>query len=99
RRRDGAVRRGSATRAVLDKLWAELISEDGRVANRALWGLAAAPEQSLPFVRDRLRPLLGTDADRVSRLIAQLDDDDFDVRERATTDLAAMGQSVEPVLK
>src|SRR5262249_62021977 len=36
---------------------------------------------------------------RRSRLIAQLDDDDFTVRERATTDLEKLGAAAEPALR
>jgi hypothetical protein len=64
-----------------------------------LWELAAAPEQSVPFIHDQMRPLFGGDAARAAKLIAELDDDVFDVRERASAGLAAMGPTIGPLLK
>lgn len=97
--RDAPARAARLTTADLDKRWNDLLNEDGAVANRALWDLAAASDQSAPFLRDRLGPLLGGDVGRASKLIADLDSDDFDTREKASTDLAAMGQAVEPLLR
>ena len=95
----GGPRPGPLTAVELDKLWADLFSEDGAVANRAVWDLAAAPEQGVPFLRTRLQPLLGGDAVRAAKMIADLDSDDFDVREKATTELAAMGATIQPLLR
>jgi WD40 repeat protein len=95
----GEVRRQTLTPADLAKRWADLLSEDGPTANGALWDLAAAPEQSVPFIHDQMRPLFGGDAQRAAKLIVDLDDDAFDVRERASAGLAAMGSTIGPLLK
>jgi hypothetical protein len=83
----------------LTKLWADLLSEDGPTVNGAMWALAAAPEQGVPFIHDQMRPLFGGDAQRAAKLIVDLDDDSFDVRERASAGLAAMGPAIGPLLK
>ncbi|MGE3807082.1 MAG: WD40 repeat domain-containing protein, partial [Gemmataceae bacterium] len=83
----------------LDNLWKELASSDGPPAYRAAWTLVAAPKQSVPFVRDRLRTFIGVDPQRISRLIANLNHDDFMVRERATEELEKLGQLAEQALQ
>jgi HEAT repeat protein len=50
-------------------------------------------------VRDSLRPVAAVSAEQVKRLIAELDDDDFNVRERATADLAKMGGAADAALR
>jgi hypothetical protein len=95
----GEARRQTLTPADLAKCWADLLSEDGPTANGALWDLATAPEQSVPFIQDQMRPLFGGDAQRAAKLIVDLDDDVFDVRERASAGLAAMGPTIGPLLK
>jgi hypothetical protein len=94
-----AVRRQTLRPADLAKCWADLLSEDGPTANGALWDLAAAPEQSVPFIHEQMRPLFGGDAQRAAKLIVDLDDDSFDVREQASAGLAAMGPTIGPLLK
>ena len=95
----GAARRQTLTPADLEKCWTDLLSEDGPTANGALWELASAPEQSVPFIQERMRPLFGGDAQRAAKFIVELDDDSFDVRERASAGLAAMGTTIGPLLK
>ena len=46
-----------------------------------------------------MRPLFGGDAQRAAKLIIDLDDDSFDVREQASAGLAAMGPAIGPLLK
>jgi hypothetical protein len=60
--------------------------------------LAAAPGRSVPLLRERLRQG-GSDPRRVARLIADLDNDDFAVRERSSEELAKLGDAVAPALR
>jgi hypothetical protein len=87
------------TAAELDGLWYALQDEDAPKASEAVWGLAAAAKPALQYLRGRLKPALSPADLGISKLIAQLDDDDFDVREKATKDLMAMGQAAEPLLR
>ncbi|MGH7224725.1 MAG: WD40 repeat domain-containing protein, partial [Gemmataceae bacterium] len=82
----------------LEHLWADLGGNDGARAHRAIWELAAA-RQTMPWLREHLKPVLPADARRMARLIADLDSDDFTVRERATRDLEALGQPAGPALR
>jgi len=79
----------------MDKLWTDLAREDASVAYRAIWSMAAEPEKTVPFISERLKPVL-QDSKRVSQLIADLDSSQFAVREAAAKELAMLGEQVEP---
>jgi hypothetical protein len=83
----------------LEVTWTDLAGADAAKSYRSLWLLAAAPEQALPLLRPLLRPVAVVPAERLKRLIADLDDDDFEVRERASAELAKLGGSAEGALR
>jgi RNA polymerase sigma factor (sigma-70 family) len=99
RQRDGRLAPARLSAAELEVAWGELLGGDAAQAYRALWLLAAAPEQALPLVRESLRPVTAVPDERVKRLVAELDDDDFDVRERATAELAKLGGAADATLR
>jgi WD40 repeat protein len=82
-----------------EALWAGLADADGARAYRAVWQLVATPRQAVPFLRERLRPVRAPDPRRVARLVADLDSDQFDVREKATEELAGLGELAVPALR
>jgi dipeptidyl aminopeptidase/acylaminoacyl peptidase len=83
----------------LEASWAALAGADATAAYRATWELAAAPGQAVPLLKARLRAVAPPDPTRVARLIADLDSDDFAVREQATRALADLGESALPALR
>ena len=81
-------------------LWQTLGDSDAAKANRALAALIAAPAQTLPLFKERLRPIGNPrDGERLARLIAELDDDSFKIRERATRELAIAGADAADALR
>jgi RNA polymerase sigma factor (sigma-70 family) len=78
-------------------LWANLA--DDAKAYGALGSLIAASKEAVPLLESRLRPVAPADPDRVARLIAELDSDDFAARERATEALAKLQESAAPALR
>jgi RNA polymerase sigma factor (sigma-70 family) len=82
----------------LDKLWADLAANDGAKVDRAIGMLAASPQQAVPFLQSHL-PRPPADPRRISRLVADLDSDQFDVREQATRELEKLGPLAEPSLR
>jgi hypothetical protein len=80
-------------------LWAALAAEDASAAYESMWALASIPDQAVPYLRNRLPVRETADADRVARLLKDLDDDRFSVRERAMKELAEMGEATEPLLR
>jgi RNA polymerase sigma factor (sigma-70 family) len=83
----------------LEKLWDQLAGEDAAAAYRALWTLALAPEQAVPFLGRRLQPVAAADPQTVGRLLADLDSDAFETRERAARELRKLGEAAEPALR
>ena len=81
-----------------EALWNELGGRDAADAVHAVRAMKAAPAESVAFLRERIRPAPPPDP-LVVQLIADLDSDDFAVREKATADLAKRGRTVEPELQ
>jgi WD40 repeat protein len=97
KRPNGAVPSAEA----IEALWSDLTGADARRSHRAVWELAAAPAQTVPFLRKHLRPVEGKPADSriIARLIRDLEDDQFAVREQAMRQLETMGKEAQPALR
>jgi WD40 repeat protein len=100
----GRVERGQFVTAdlsppALEGEWTDLVSEDGFKAHRALWAMVAAPKQTLPLLRGFLKPVAVGDAERIARLIKELDADEFDVRDKASAELDQIGEPAAPALR
>jgi WD40 repeat protein len=86
--------------ADVEGLWNALIGAEAMKAGDAVWRLAAAPELSVPLLKERLPKVAPENPDkRVAKLIVDLDDDDFDVREKATRELITLGPSALPAVR
>jgi WD40 repeat protein len=79
--------------------WHDLGSADAARAYGSLWRLALAPAESLPFLREKLRPAPAFDTAPLQRWMVDLDDDDFGVREKATRNLERAGEAAWPALQ
>ena len=79
-------------------LWEDLAAEDAARAYAAADRLAAHPDDAAALLRERLRPAAGVSGDQFKHLLADLDDDDFGVREAATRRLAEVGSQAAPAL-
>jgi hypothetical protein len=94
----GAGRRAAPLPAPkLAAWWADLAGADAARAYEAVWALAAG--DSVPFLKERLRPVSPAGSEQVARLLADLDSDEFGVRERATRELAKLEEAAEPALR
>jgi WD40 repeat protein len=82
----------------LDGLWSDLAA-DAKKADRAHWTLALSPQQSLPFLKERLRPAPAADAALVARMLVDLESANINVRQKAEGDLVALGESAELALR
>jgi WD40 repeat protein len=85
----------------LEALWAALGDADGRTAFRAMVRLEASPEATAALLARHVKPAEASRADdgAIAKLIAALDADDFDERQKAAKELAALGKSAEGALK
>jgi WD40 repeat protein len=82
----------------LHQLWADLAGEDAAKAYDAAGTLSADPERTLTFLRERLHPIK-EDGPRIRRLIADLDSEQFAVRDAARKELEKMGDAAHAVLR
>jgi WD40 repeat protein len=79
-------------------LWIDL-ADDAPKAIRAVGRLARVPEQAVPFLGEQLRTGRVPEQEQIAQLIASLDDDEFDVREKASRELATFAKRAEPALR
>jgi WD40 repeat protein len=83
----------------LQALWNDLGGRDPVAADRAFWRLAASPGKALSLVRERLLPGPPRERPQPEQLIADLDSDEYDVRQLAEQTLQRLGERVEPALR
>jgi hypothetical protein len=88
----------SASPDDLERWWADLGSTDGVRAYRAVGQLAGAPERSVLFLNEHLRPVARVPHRRVSQLIAELDSEHYAVREKAQRELEKLQDQAEEEL-
>jgi WD40 repeat protein len=79
--------------------WADLASNNARVAHDAVWALAGTPEQAVALLRKHLRPVQPADGKRLKKLIGDLSAEDDETRIRARRELEALGEQAGPVLR
>jgi hypothetical protein len=77
--------------ALAEALWQDLGSADAGKAYEAIRTLSAAPRQAVPLLCQRVKPLDPPDAQKLARLIADLDSNEFAARQQANIELAKMG--------
>lgn len=82
----------------LQTLWDRLASLDAVDAYRAIHRMRASPQQSVPFLKERLPLLLEADHKRIQRLIGDLDSDQYMVRAKADEELRKWSISALPLL-
>jgi dipeptidyl aminopeptidase/acylaminoacyl peptidase len=100
RLRQRKPRRLDLTAAQLNRLWADLRATDVARAHRAMGTLAACPQKATRLVKDRLPPVVAAaNPRRVADLIADLDNDAFAVRQKATQALEELGACAEGDLR
>jgi hypothetical protein len=83
----------------LEALWTDLASDDAAKAYRAIHELAAASGQSVPFLAQRVRPRAASTDERIVQLIGELDNEQFEAREKAAAELAGLEKQAEPLLR
>jgi RNA polymerase sigma factor (sigma-70 family) len=89
----------SLVRIELEQLCRDLSDPDEGRAASAQRTLAAGARDALPYLQARLQEWIGPDPRPVARWIADLDHDQFEVRERATAELERLGAAVVQDLK
>lgn len=89
---------GKLDSQAIEVLWSDLTG-DADKASRAIYQMMMLPAQTVPFLKDHLRPVAALDADRITRLLADLDSSSFEAREKATHELKRLRHRAEPLLR
>jgi hypothetical protein len=84
--------------ADLEADWKDLAG-DAAAGYAALGRLASSPGRAVPFLGKQLQSTPPEDARRIERLIADLDNEQFAVREQATRELEALAERAAPALR
>src|SRR5262249_28749525 len=87
------------TPAEIERHWVALAGADLEAAADAIGYLAStlsADQQTVPFLRKHLKPAPPPDRKRLRALIADLDGDEFAVREKAQKELEKIGEDAIP---
>jgi hypothetical protein len=82
----------------LDQLWEDLTHSEQERSFEAYRRFARAGDQALAFISKQLSPA-PEDSSRIRELIRKLDDDEFDIREQASSALTDLGELAEPWLR
>ena len=82
-------------RSDLATLWQDLVGDDRRKSNRAIEVLASRPEEATRLIRERVKPRTPLPAERLSKLLSDLNADSFETREKTTVELIELGDVVE----
>jgi WD domain, G-beta repeat len=94
-----AGKRADLSAKDLDRLWAALAGEDAESAYQAIGTLVEAGAQAVALLKERLRPAPAPNMQRIGSLIADLDNDQFVVRQRAREELLKIGDPAEAALQ
>jgi polyhydroxyalkanoate synthesis regulator phasin len=107
--RDGTIMIWDARRAAprpepmdeqqLKQCWADLAGDDARRAYASVCRLAAAPEQAVPLLRERVLPAAEAPREQVEKLIADLESAQYATREAAKKQLTALDEQAGPALR
>lgn len=79
--------------------WTDLASDDARRAYGSIWRFTEAPEATVPFLRQHVKPATDDDLQAIRSLIVDLDSDEFSTREKASEQLAKLGALAEAALR
>ncbi len=83
----------------LEVAWKELVNRDAERAYRSIATLSRAPAASVPFLTQKLKSAILIDQALADRLIAGLDDKDFEIREKSSREISKLGPWLRPRLE
>ena len=95
----GGIHGKALSAADLDACWADLAGAGAVRGQQAVRKLAAAPDQAVAYLDNRLQPVRIMDEGRAARWIADLDSEEFNVRETASAELEKWGESAAGALR
>jgi RNA polymerase sigma factor (sigma-70 family) len=97
--KDGKLVAADLPQPSLETEWGDLIGDDGFKVQKAVWALVSAPKETMPLLRETLKPVQASDGKRIAQLVKDLDNDDFAVREKASAELDRIGEPAAGALR
>jgi WD40 repeat protein len=88
-----------AARGTLAEAWDALAGADAKKGFQAQGRFLAEPDRAVEWIAARISPVARPDPALVKALVADLDNEDFDTRERATANLRDHGSTVAAALR
>jgi hypothetical protein len=82
-----------------DQSWADLADENAATGYQAVNDLATDAKHSVPLLREKMRPVPPPNARRIERWMADLDSEEYTVREAAARGLEALAELAGPALR
>jgi WD40 repeat protein len=82
-----------------EALWMDLAAQDAGRAYQAISTLVMSQDRSVSFLKKHLAPVPAVDNKELARLIADLDSNQFMVREKASTQLEKLGELAVPACR
>lgn len=80
--------------------WQDLMDKSPAKVHQAVWGLARCPGAAEKLLREQFQAQgAKVDIAKINKWVKELDDDNFEVRETASRELAAVGNQAEVVLR
>jgi hypothetical protein len=89
----------TAPEQTLANAWDALRNSDGEAGFQAQGRFLGEPDKAIEWFATRVTPVVGPDPSRLKALIADLDNDDFAIRERATAALEEFWRAAEASLR
>jgi RNA polymerase sigma factor (sigma-70 family) len=89
----------SMSQLEMQHCWKALAGDDASAAFQAIRRLAAVPEQTLPFLREHLKPVPAPDQKRIRQLVEMLDSADFPTRQKAVEELEKQNDAAAGLLR
>jgi RNA polymerase sigma factor (sigma-70 family) len=83
----------------LEARWADLAGADAAAALVAVWRLAEAPADSVPMLRQHLKPITAAQTQAIRDYVAALDAPTFAARDKARRALLDFGPEAVPALR
>ncbi len=91
---------GTLSAEGLHLLWDDLANTDAAKAFDAIGLLTATPDQAIPMLKAKLHPAPApAEKKQIARLLADLDSERFEVRQKVMEELKQLGERAEPGLR
>jgi hypothetical protein len=83
----------------MNACWNALALDSAEQAYQSVWALISARGKAVSYLADRLVPASLPDSGELGKLIAELESDDYLIRERATRQLEMHCELAHPILR